>query len=160
MTTSPIAIDTRSPDETRLLGRFLGELARPGDLICLVGDLGAGKTCFVQGFAWGTGFDGWASSPSFVLAKEYKGSVTVHHIDFYRLDDVEEIGDLGIRDLLNGEDICIIEWAEKGSGLLPAERLTIRFDHRGENERRLRIEPCGETYASLSRELVEQWNSR
>ena len=149
---------THSPEETQQIGTTIGEQAQSGDLILLVGDLGAGKTCFTQGIAWGTGFDGYASSPSFVLVREYRGELTVYHIDLYRLDNMDEITELGIDDYLYGEGICVIEWADKALDFLPQEHLLITFEHRTENERRLRFEPKGPRYSNIVEQIKEQWN--
>ena len=91
MGTVHFEITTHSPEQTQEVGSSIGKLAKIGDSIFLAGNLGAGKTCFTQGFAWGTGFDGYASSPSFVLVREYDGRFKVYHIDFYRLDNIDEI---------------------------------------------------------------------
>ena len=84
-------ITSRSPEETQSIGRELGKLAQPSDVILLVGNLGAGKTCLTQGIAWGLDVSGYARSPSFVLMNEYKGRLPMYHIDLYRLDNIAEI---------------------------------------------------------------------
>ncbi|HAZ31476.1 MAG TPA: tRNA (adenosine(37)-N6)-threonylcarbamoyltransferase complex ATPase subunit type 1 TsaE, partial [Dehalococcoidia bacterium] len=82
------------------IGADIGERARIGDLILLVGNLGAGKTCLTQGIAWGLGVPDYTSSPSFVLVREYQGRLNLYHIDFYRLDDIREVAELGMSDYL------------------------------------------------------------
>ena len=151
---------SHSPEQTRQIGSDLGELTQGGNLILLVGDLGAGKTCFAQGVARGLGFSGYASSPSFVLVREYPGRLKVYHIDFYRLDTIEEIADLGIDDYLVGDGVCVIEWADKVLNWLPRDHLVIKFAHLAEDERRLRFEPRGKRYTDLVRQLKEKWNLR
>src|SRR4030043_1317588 len=81
----------RSPEQTQHLGKLLGELAQSGDVFLLTGNLGSGKTCLTQGIAWGLGVKEYAFSPSFVIMREYHGRFTIYHIDFYRLDRLEEI---------------------------------------------------------------------
>ncbi|OGN90046.1 MAG: tRNA (adenosine(37)-N6)-threonylcarbamoyltransferase complex ATPase subunit type 1 TsaE, partial [Chloroflexi bacterium RBG_13_46_9] len=85
----------------------------------LVGQLGAGKTCLTQGIAWGLGIEEYTLSPSFVIMRELHGSLPLYHMDFYRLDNINEIADLGLDDYLYGRGVCVIEWAEKGMDILP-----------------------------------------
>ena len=152
-------LTSHSPEQTQQVGYAIGALARAGDLILLVGELGAGKTCLTQGIAWGLGFDGYVASPSFMLVREHQGRVNLYHIDFYRLDDIEEIAELGIDDYLYGEGVCVVEWAEKALDLLPSEHLLIKFEHLAKNERRLYFEPKGKRYIEMLAQLKEKWNS-
>jgi tRNA threonylcarbamoyladenosine biosynthesis protein TsaE len=140
---------THSPEETQQLGRYLGELARPGDIYLLIGNLGAGKTCLTQGIAWGLGSTDYALSPTFVLMRELIGRLPLYHIDLYRLDQIEEISDLGLDDYLFGQGLCVIEWAEKGISVLPADHLTIKIDYLSDTERRFEFDACGKTYEKL-----------
>ncbi|MFP4641110.1 MAG: tRNA (adenosine(37)-N6)-threonylcarbamoyltransferase complex ATPase subunit type 1 TsaE [Chloroflexota bacterium] len=153
-----LSIITHSPEQTQEIGSIIGEFAQPGDLLLLVGDLGTGKTCLVQGIAWGMGLPGYASSPSFVLAREYPGSTNLYHIDLYRLENLEEIADLGIDDYLYGEGVCVVEWAEKAMTLFPQEHLLIELEHLTENERKLRFQAKGQRCTELLNQLKEQWN--
>jgi len=146
-------IVSRSPKETRRLGERLGRLAQPGDVLLLVGDLGAGKTCLAQGVAWGLDIQGYASSPSFVIVKEYPGRLPLYHIDLYRVDKIEEVMGLGLDDYLYGNGVCIVEWADRGLSALPAEYLLIKLDYRSETERHLSFEPEGKRYLELLSEL-------
>lgn len=150
---------SHSADETQRFGVELGRLAKAGDVLLLVGDLGTGKTCLTQGVAWGLGIDGYASSPSFVLIREYQGRLPLYHIDFYRLDRIEEIMDLGIDEYLCGGGLCVVEWAKKALAALPQEHLLIELEHLGQNERKLRLEAKGERYQDLLSELKERWSS-
>jgi tRNA threonylcarbamoyladenosine biosynthesis protein TsaE len=150
---------SHSAEETQRLGIQLGKLAEAGDVMLLVGELGAGKTCLAQGIAWGLGIDDYALSPSFVLIREYQGRLLLYHIDFYRLDSLEEVSDLGLDDYLYVEGVCVVEWADKALPLLPEEHLLVRLEHLGENERRLCLEPKGERYQELISELKERWSS-
>jgi tRNA threonylcarbamoyladenosine biosynthesis protein TsaE len=144
---------TRSPEETQKLGTRLGEIAQPGDVFLLVGKLGAGKTCLTQGIAWGLNIEEYAASPSFVVIRELEGRLPLYHIDFYRLDNLEEIAELGLDDYLYGNGVCVVEWAEKGLSLLPAEHLLIEMSYVSDTERRLKLKPSGKRYQKMVAEL-------
>src|SRR5436853_1049828 len=113
------SIQTRSPEETDAAGARLGETLGPGDVVALTGELGAGKTCFTQGLARGLGVTGRTVSPTFVLVNEYRGRVPVHHVDAYRTGSLTELLDLGIEELLSGDGVTVVEWADKLLPLLP-----------------------------------------
>lgn len=144
---------THSPEETQALGRKLGELSQPGDLFLLMGALGSGKTCLAQGIAWGLAIEDYASSPSFVLVREYQGRLPLYHLDFYRLDKLEEIIDLALDDYLSRQGVCVVEWAEKGLAVFPTERLLINLSFVSKTERLLHFEPEGDRYKNLMAEL-------
>lgn len=146
---------THSPEETRELGRSLGKLAAPGDIYLLVGKLGAGKTCLTQGIAWGLGIQEYTLSPSFVIMRELHGRLPLYHMDLYRLDNIQEIFDLGLDDYLYGRGVCVIEWAEKGMAVLPDDHLLVRISYVSENERALEVEPHGQRYVKLLRQLKD-----
>ena len=112
---------TENPAETQTLGEKLGKTLKRGDVIALVGDLGTGKTCLTQGIARGVGIapDEVVNSPSYILINEYNGEIPIYHIDLYRLENSEEIAELGLSEYIEGDGICIIEWAERMSDLLP-----------------------------------------
>ena len=112
---------TESPGETQALGEKLGKTFKPGDVIALIGDLGTGKTCLTQGIARGVGIAPHeiVSSPSYILINEYSGTVPIYHIDLYRLENSEEIAELGLSEYVEGDGICIIEWAERMADALP-----------------------------------------
>jgi tRNA threonylcarbamoyladenosine biosynthesis protein TsaE len=152
---------SRSPERTQQLGTRLGELARSGDVFLLTGNLGSGKTCLTQGIAWGLGVKEYAFSPSFVLIREYAGRLPLYHIDFYRLDLIEEMSDLGLDEYLYGGGVSVVEWADKGMVLMPEEHLLISLSYLSETERSITFEPKGRRYtellASLSTEL-KTWN--
>ncbi len=151
-------LTTHSPEETQQIGISIGQTAQAGDLILLVGNLGAGKTCLTQGICWGAGFNGFASSPSFVLVKEYQGRLMIYHIDLYRLDDIEEIAELGLDDYLYSDGLCVIEWADKAPDYFPSDHLLISIDHVSEIKRNLRIEGNGLRYTQFMEQLKEKWN--
>ena len=112
---------TETPEETQALGEKLGKTLKQGDVIALIGDLGTGKTCLTQGIARGVGIspDEIVSSPSYILINEYSGTVPIYHIDLYRLENSEEIAELGLSEYVEGDGICIIEWAERMADALP-----------------------------------------
>jgi tRNA threonylcarbamoyladenosine biosynthesis protein TsaE len=144
---------SHSPEETRELGRKIGGLAVAGDIYLLMGQLGAGKTCLTQGIAWGLDIREYTLSPSFVIMRELHGRLPLYHIDFYRLDNIAEISDLGLDDYLYGRGVCVIEWAEKGLAVLPDDHLLVRIAYISENERSLEMEPRGRRYVSLLEQL-------
>jgi len=142
-----------SSEETQQIGIRLGELAEAGDVFLLVGTLGAGKTCLTQGITWGLGIDDYALSPSFVIMRELAGRLPLYHLDLFRLERSDEIEDLGLDDYLYGSGVCVVEWADRGFALLPAENLTIEIGFRDDTERLLRFKPHGKRYQGLLSEL-------
>jgi len=148
-----LELTSYSPEETQKIGVQLGELARPGDVFLLVGELGAGKTCLTQGIAWGLEIKDYAQSPSFVIMRELYGRLSLYHIDLFRLDHVAEIEGLGLDDYLYGKGICVVEWAEKGIPLLPPEHLLIEISYLDDTKRGFHLKPCGKRYQELLRQL-------
>ncbi len=128
-----ITILTESADETRQVGKTIGETAAPGDVYLLTGPLGAGKTCLTQGIASGLGVPGYARSPTFVLVTRYQGRLTIHHADLYRIDHPAEAWDLGLEDIITtGEDVLIVEWADRAAEIFPQDALWIELDYAAE----------------------------
>jgi tRNA threonylcarbamoyladenosine biosynthesis protein TsaE len=150
-----VVIQTKSASETIRIGRSIGGRLLPGDVVALVGELGAGKTQFIKGLAAGAGIGNptYISSPSFTLINEYPGKVTFYHIDLFRLGKEEEAEELGLEDYFQGEGITAIEWAEKIPSLLPKELLLIRIAYTGRNTRRLEVSGKGDRYHKLVEEL-------
>jgi tRNA threonylcarbamoyladenosine biosynthesis protein TsaE len=146
---------TTSPRQSQNLGRNLGKLVQGGEIIGLVGELGAGKTCFVRGFAQGidVGADAWVRSPTFTLINEYSGRLPVYHIDLYRVGKQEELDSLNLREYLYGDGVSLIEWFE----FLPAhevdEYLELRIAHGGGNRRQLTFIAHGARYEVLLQAL-------
>ena len=135
---------SRGPGETRRLGARLGRLLRPADAVLLSGDLGAGKTVFVQGIARGMGFEGSVSSKSFVLMGEYQGrQCKLYHADLYRLEGPEQAEELAL-DEYSADGVLVAEWPERAPHVFPPERLHVRFEVTGERGRRLTVEAEGE----------------
>jgi tRNA threonylcarbamoyladenosine biosynthesis protein TsaE len=134
-----------SPEETHRFGRELATRLRSGDCVALIGDLGSGKTCFVQGICDGLRVTDSVTSPTFVLINEYAGqspegsSIPIYHFDLYRLGDPEELYDIGCDDFFYGSGICLIEWADLGGDLIPDHAIEVRFSHVGEMIRNLTL---------------------
>src|SRR5688572_8840469 len=140
MTAGPLELSTRTPEETRKVAAALAELLVPGDVVSLTGDLGAGKTCFVQGAARALGVEDAVASPTFVLVREYRGDLPVYHVDVYRLDRLQEVIDLGFEDLLDPSGVVFIEWGDVIDALLPDSFLEVRLTTGDEDTvRRLRF---------------------
>ena len=118
---------TTSAEETKALAAALAELARPGDLMLLAGDLGAGKTAFTQGYGAALGVDDLITSPTFTLVNSYEGRLELNHLDVYRLDGMAEVADLGIPEMLDEGGVTVIEWGVAVAPALPADYLEIHF---------------------------------
>jgi len=141
---------SRSPEQTRRLGARLGEALQAGDVICLQGDLGAGKTTFVQGVAKGWGSLDSVSSPTFIIVNEYgraDGS-KLSHMDAYRLDSALEAEQLDLDSML-ADGALLIEWPERINGLVPVDNLWISLEHVVEGERKMMFKSCGQRYDNL-----------
>jgi tRNA threonylcarbamoyladenosine biosynthesis protein TsaE len=144
-----------SAQRTQELGVRFGELALAGDLFCLEGDLGSGKTCFVQGLGRGLGIVESIHSPTFILANEHRGGrLLLYHLDVYRVRSADEAIGIGLEDYVWGDGVCVVEWAEKIRGALPAEHMWIEFLHLDESSRRLRFGAQGPRYEQLLGEFV------
>jgi tRNA threonylcarbamoyladenosine biosynthesis protein TsaE len=130
-TCQPLSLKTDSPDQTQALARCLAEVLRPGDFLALEGQLGAGKTCFVQGLAEGLGVKGRVASPTFILMRSHPGPVPLFHADAYRLSSGEELLDLGLEDWL-AEGVVALEWADLASAALPADYLQLTISAEGD----------------------------
>lgn len=156
-----LKLTSHSPEQTQRLGNLLGELAEPGDVFLLIGNLGSGKTCLTQGIAWGLGVKEYAFSPSFVIVREYHGRLNLYHIDFYRLDRIEEIVDLGLDEYLYGNCVCVVEWAERGLAVLPRKNMTIQLRYISDTQRSISLKPRGKRYSQLLKSLnpdLKKWN--
>lgn len=130
---------TASEAETRQLGRQVAGRLRPGDVVALYGELGAGKTAFTKGVCEGLGLDAeHVNSPTFTILNEYAAGIhPLYHFDAYRIDRLEELFDLGYEEYFYGDGICMIEWADKVERLLPDDAIRIRLSHEAGNRRRL-----------------------
>lgn len=129
---------TASEEDTSAAGARLGESLRAGDVVLLFGDLGAGKTAFVRGLAEGLGARGdEVSSPTFTIVQQYAGRVTLYHVDLYRLEE-REVDDLGLEELVLGDGVVAIEWAERWRGR-PDDAIEVRIEDAGEDVRRISV---------------------
>ncbi|OGK79394.1 MAG: tRNA (adenosine(37)-N6)-threonylcarbamoyltransferase complex ATPase subunit type 1 TsaE [Candidatus Rokubacteria bacterium GWC2_70_16] len=135
---------SRSPEETRAIGARLGERLGPGAVVGCIGELGAGKTCFLQGLAAGLGVTSPVTSPTFVLVNHYRGRLPVYHLDAYRTASLGELLDLGVEEMFHGDGVTIIEWADKLLPLLPPAALIVRIAGLGDEPREIVIEGPGE----------------
>ena len=148
---------SRSPEQTRRLGIRLGSLMKPGDLVCLNGDLGAGKTTLVQGIAQGWGSLDSATSPTFVLVNVYRrpDGFFLHHLDAFRLKNALEAEDLDL-DLMMEAGALIVEWPEKIIGALPKDHIWIELSYMDEEQRQMVFIPRGDHYIQTLREFRRQ----
>ena len=139
MQTFSFTIITRSPEETTALAERLGAAAEAGIVLCLVGDLGAGKTLFTQGFARGLGVTGEVTSPTFALMNQYCGRLSVTHFDLYRLEREDELNEIGFYEYAEPSGgVVLIEWADKFPDALPEPHIRLEIERgKAENERRL-----------------------
>lgn len=155
---------TDSVEQTRQLAAAVAELARPGDLLLLVGDLGAGKTAFTQGFGVGLGVDGPITSPTFALVQSYTGRLDLHHLDVYRLEQIDEALDLGLSELLDEGAVTLIEWGDTITSALPRDYLEVRITFgAGPDDRILELSPTGAPWQARCRALataVDTWVDR
>jgi tRNA threonylcarbamoyladenosine biosynthesis protein TsaE len=153
-----VQLVSRSTDDTQRVGEELGQLLSAGDIVCLYGELGTGKTVLSKGLATGLGVAGRETvrSPSFVLIHHYHGRMPVYHADLYRLSGSTDIADIGLRELLGGDGVALIEWADKLGASVPSERLDIALEHQSEETRLITIQAQGWRY----RQLAERWQSR
>lgn len=155
-----LKLHSHSPEQTQLLGAYIGKLAQKADVFLLVGELGTGKTCLVQGMAHGLEAGEHAFSPSFVILREYHGRLPLYHVDLYRLDRIEEIAELGLDDYFYGDGVCVVEWADKCLQLLPKDNLLIfmRYVRTSPTARSIRLKAQGERYCQLVEQLRKEWS--
>jgi tRNA threonylcarbamoyladenosine biosynthesis protein TsaE len=146
----PVTLIARDVEATRAVGAILGRAAQPGDVVCLFGELGAGKTQLAKGIAAGLGVTDTVNSPSFVLMAEYEGRLPLFHIDLYRLADAADALAGGLVDDRQAAGITIIEWAERLGERLPASRLDVRIDGTGDDPRRLELRPTDARHERLA----------
>jgi tRNA threonylcarbamoyladenosine biosynthesis protein TsaE len=139
---------TASVDATRDVGEAIASLARAGDVIVLAGDLGAGKTAFVQGFGRGLGVADRITSPTFTLVHVYDGRLPVHHLDVYRLEQMSEALDLGLPEMLDEGGVVLVEWGDAILPVLPHDLLEVRLTFgSGDDDRNIAFRPVGAAWA-------------
>jgi len=139
-------IETQSPEETVALGRRIGRAAQVGDCLALIGELGSGKTHLAKGIAEGLGAAAAreVTSPSFVLCREYlDGRLPFYHLDAYRLSGARDLEGIGAEEMLEGDGVAALEWADRAPQILPKDHLQIQFEVTGDSSRRLTLAPHG-----------------
>ncbi|WP_409252634.1 tRNA (adenosine(37)-N6)-threonylcarbamoyltransferase complex ATPase subunit type 1 TsaE [Bacillus sp. SCS-153A] len=144
---------TSSPEQTGEFAGRLGELLQANDVLTLEGDLGAGKTTFTKGLAKGLGVKRNVNSPTFTIIKEYQGRLPLYHMDVYRLDDSFE--DLGFDEYFNGGGVTVVEWAHLIKEQLPDQKLAVTILRKSDEERSIILEPAGDRYELLCKEIFE-----
>lgn len=163
-----LEFNSQSAVYTQYLGRCLGELLHGGELLLLDGQLGAGKTTFTQGLAKGMNICAVVNSPTFTILKEYRrepsgqvpspagGTQALYHFDLYRLDEPEEMIDLGFEEYFDGSGVCVVEWADKATNFWPTERLYIHLTALDEVKRNLLFVATGSCYCELLRQFQKK----
>ena len=151
-----LRLTTTGPEQTKAMGRIIGEFAKPGDVFLLTGPLGAGKTCLTQGIAQGLGVEGYVRSPTFVLMTRHLGRLTLHHVDLYRVGGSAEAWDLGLDEQVFGDGVCVIEWADRTAELFPPDSLWLGLDYGyGEDDRVIAIPPGPDRYRDLLEAMAQ-----
>jgi tRNA threonylcarbamoyladenosine biosynthesis protein TsaE len=146
-----LELRAETADDTLSVGEAFADLLRARDAVILTGELGAGKTTLVQGIARGLGVTDRVVSPTFTLVREYHGRLEVAHVDVYRLERIQDVMDLGLEELGDGEAVLLVEWGDAVEEVLPADHVTIELTGAAEDDaRRLTFTPGGQTW-------VERW---
>ena len=148
-------IESRGAEETLRIGETLGRLLLPGDALLLTGDLGAGKTTLTQGIARGLDVADRPRSPTFVMATEYHGRLPLYHLDLYRVEDLAELGELGLDEYLIGDGVTVVEWADRAPHAFPQHGLWVDLQATGEDARTLTVS-CAEPRNAALVEWLEQ----
>ncbi|WHH57563.1 tRNA (adenosine(37)-N6)-threonylcarbamoyltransferase complex ATPase subunit type 1 TsaE [Petroclostridium sp. X23] len=158
MSSNGVVLKSNSPEETAHIAYRLGQALKPGDVLCLGGDLGAGKTAFTKGLVKAFGVREDVTSPTFTIVNEYEGTIPIYHFDVYRIHDADEMFEIGFEEYIYGEGISIIEWAENIKDLLPPSYFQISINkdlEKGENYREIVIESIGNIYKDMKVENKE-----
>lgn len=147
-------INSHDLKDTDLIGRIIGENIEKGSILCLDGDLGAGKTTLTQSIAKGLQIDEYITSPTFNIIKEYSGRLKLFHMDVYRIEDIIEMYDLGYEEYIYSDGVCVIEWSSKIKEILPENRMNIKLLRgKDDNERVFCIKGKGRVYEKITKEL-------
>lgn len=150
MTADRFALHTSSPAVTEACGQALAPLLRPGDVLVLSGDLGAGKTQLTKGVARGLGVTSPVTSPTFNIMRVHAGRLPLYHFDLYRLEDAEQLEDIDYWGTLESDGVSLVEWGDRFSSAIPAECVIVRFTIVGDTEREIELEPRGPRGAELA----------
>ena len=152
-----IEIIASSLSDTHQAAESVAEIVKSGDLILLVGDLGAGKTAFTQGFGASLGVKEAITSPTFTLARTYQGTLEIHHLDVYRIDQIEEVRDLALPELFEGNSVTLIEWGDQIISALPKDHLEISFEYgEADSARVITISANGSSWNSRMPDLIQK----
>jgi tRNA threonylcarbamoyladenosine biosynthesis protein TsaE len=146
-------IVSSSEDKTFNIGYKLGTLIRKGDIVCLTGDLGAGKTTMTKAIAKGLKIDEYITSPTFTIVHEYEGREKLYHFDVYRVGSVEEMEDIGYEEYFYSEGVCVIEWANLIEEIIPENHLWINIKYGPNNERIMDMAPTSDHFEKIVEEL-------
>lgn len=147
---------TNSPADTRALGERMAHQLQAGDVLLLLGDLGAGKSELTRGIAKGLGIAATVASPSFTILNVYdEGRLPLYHFDWYRLNDAEELYEMGMDEYLGGDGVAVVEWPSQCPEAIPETRLEISIEPVGETERNITLTPCGD-FRSISLEANDE----
>lgn len=151
-----LQLTTASASETEKLGIRIGLLLKPGSFLALMGDLGGGKTCFTRGLVASLAPQSahLVASPTYSIMNCYPGNIPVFHFDFYRLNSVDDIAELGFEEYLSGDGVCVVEWSERLGELMPPDVLTLLFEYAGEGQRSITIRGIGDDYAAIVEKLA------
>lgn len=149
-------IDISNQKELEKIARKLGESVNSGDIICMSGDLGAGKTTFTQALAVGLGVKDYVTSPTFILINEYRGRIPLYHFDVYRIGDISEMEDLGYDEYFYGDGVCAIEWANLIKDILPQDYLWIEIKITGMESRYVCFSGTNDYYDKIIEELLRE----
>ena len=149
-----VKIYLEDENKTKEIGQTVGNLLTPGSVICLIGDLGAGKTTMTQSLAKALEVDDYITSPTFTIVNEYEGKMPLYHFDVYRIGSSDEMYDIGYEEYINGEGVCIIEWANLIEDILPDEYLYIELKYK-DMSREMILNPVGEKYEKIVEELTK-----
>ncbi|OGO77277.1 MAG: tRNA (adenosine(37)-N6)-threonylcarbamoyltransferase complex ATPase subunit type 1 TsaE [Clostridiales bacterium GWB2_37_7] len=151
-----LRIISKSAEQTYKLGEKLGKNLQQGDIICLTGDLGAGKTAFTKGIGAGLDVKEFITSPTYTIINEYNGSIPLFHFDVYRLEGVEEMYELGYEEYFFGDGAVVIEWADIVKDIIPQERLWVTILRSNEEDsREIIFDASGERYQNIVEELMQ-----
>ena len=158
----PLQITTGASRETEQLGACLGSLLHPGCFVALQGDLGGGKTCLTRGVVASLAPQSahLVASPTYAIMNCYPGDTPVYHFDFYRLTGDDDIAELGFEELFYGDGVCIVEWSERLTELLPPDVLTILFEYAGDNRRMITMTSSGQKSDALLEQLEEELENK
>ena len=155
MTHTNVEFMSRSPEATQTFGKHMGQMAKVNDVFLLTGPLGAGKTCLTQGIVWGLGCQEYARSPTFMLATIYQGRLPIYHLDLFRIESSLELLDIGVEEYLEGEGVCIIEWADKTNDIFPVDSIKINLEYtRNRSHRKITIIAPDTSSGNLLHDLV------